>query len=42
MGGGVAMGKHHRKWYIDEPIAQDFRLKEMIEDLEEYYEEEEQ
>ena len=33
------MGKHHRKWYIDEPIASNKRVEEMMDDLEDYYEE---
>ena len=34
------MGKHHRKWFLDEPIASDERLRELIKDLEEYYKDE--
>lgn len=30
------MGKHHRKWYIDEPIASNKKVQEMMDDLEEY------
>ena len=33
------MGKHHRKWYIDESIASNKRVEEMMDDLEDYYEE---
>lgn len=33
---GVLMGKHHRKWYIDEPIASNKKVQEMMDDLEEY------
>ena len=29
------MGKHHRKWYIDEPIASNKREEERMDDLEE-------
>lgn len=28
------MGKHHRKWYIDEEIASNKRVQEMMDDLE--------
>ena len=28
------MGKHHRKWFIDEPIAANKRVEEMMDDLE--------
>lgn len=28
------MGKHHRKWYLDEPIASSKRVEEMMDDLE--------
>lgn len=33
------MGKHHRKWFIDEPIASNKMGKERMDDLEDYYEE---
>lgn len=33
------MGKPHRKWYIDEPIASNKRVQEMMDDLENYEEE---
>ena len=36
------MGKHHRKWYIDEPIASIKRTEDMMDDLEEYGEEEDE
>jgi hypothetical protein len=42
MGGGIIMGKHHRKWYIDEPIASNKRVDDMMDDLEEFYEEPEE
>ena len=34
------MGKHHRKWFIDEPIASNKRVDDMMDDLEEEYEDE--
>ena len=34
------MGKHHRKWYSDEPIASNKRVEDMMDDLEEWGEEE--
>lgn len=34
------MGKHHRKWYLDEPIASNKRVDDMMDDLEEEYEDE--
>jgi hypothetical protein len=34
------MGKHHRKWFIDEPIASNKRAEEMMDDLEDWGEEE--
>ena len=34
------MGKHHRKWFIDEPIASNKRDEEMMDDLEDWGEEE--
>ena len=33
------MGKHHRKWFIDEPIASIKRDEEMMDDIEEYEDE---
>jgi len=30
------MGKHHRKWFIDEPIASNKRVEEMMDDLEDW------
>lgn len=30
------MGKHHRKWFLDEPIASNKRVEEMMDDIEEY------
>ena len=33
------MGKHHRKWYIDEPIASNKRVEDMMDDLEDYEDE---
>ena len=33
------MGKHHRKWFIDEPIASTKRVEEMMNDIEEYEDE---
>ena len=33
------MGKHHRKWFIDEPIASNKRVEDMMDDLEEYEDE---
>lgn len=33
------MGKHHRKWFIDEPIASIKRVEEMMDDIEEYEDE---
>ena len=33
------MGKHHRKWFIDEPIASNKRVEEMMDDIEEYEDE---
>ena len=35
------MGKHHRKWFIDEPIASNKRTEEMMDDLEDWGKEEE-
>ena len=32
------MGKHHRKWYLDEPIASNKRVQDMMDDLEEFAE----
>ena len=34
------MGKHHRKWFIDEPITSNKRVDDMMDDLEEEYEDE--
>lgn len=36
------MGKHHRKWYIDEPIASIKRGEEMMDDLEDWGEKDEE
>lgn len=33
------MGKHHRKWFIDEPIVSNKRVEEMMDDIEEYEDE---
>ena len=33
------MGKHHRKWFSDEPIASIERIEEMMGDIEEYEDE---
>lgn len=35
------MGKHHRKWFLDEPIASNKRVDDLMNDLENYYDEEE-
>lgn len=35
------MGKHHRKWFLDEPIASNKRVDDLMDDLEDYYDEEE-
>ena len=35
------MGKHHRKWFLDEPIASNKRADDLMDDLENYYDEEE-
>lgn len=35
------MGKHHRKWFLDEPIASNKRVDDLMDDLENYYDEEE-
>ncbi len=32
------MGKHHRKWYLDEPIASNKKVQDMMDDLEEFAE----
>ena len=34
------MGKHHRKWFIDEPIASNKKAEDMMDDIEEYFNEE--
>ena len=34
------MGKHHRKWFIDERIASNKRADDMMDDLEVWGEEE--
>lgn len=31
------MGRHHRKWFLDEPIAVNKRQEDMMDDLEEEY-----
>lgn len=33
------MGKHHRKWFIGEPIASNKKVEEMMNDIEEYEDE---
>lgn len=35
------MGKHHRKWFLGEPIASNKRVDDLMDDLENYYDEEE-
>ncbi len=30
------MGRHHRKWFLDEDIAVNRRVQDMMDDLEEY------
>lgn len=34
------MGKHHRKWFIDEPIASNKKVDDLMDDLEDYYKDE--
>lgn len=36
------MGKHHRKWFLGEPIASNKRVDDLMDDLEDYYDEEEE
>lgn len=33
------MGKHHRKWFIEEPIASNKKTDDLMDDLENYYNE---
>jgi hypothetical protein len=37
----TAMGRHHRKWFLDEEIAVNKRVEDMMDDLAEFAEEEE-
>lgn len=34
------MGRHHRKWFLDEEIASNKRIDDMMDDLEDFAEEE--
>lgn len=35
-----SMGRHHRKWFLDEPIAVNKRIEDAMNDLEDFAEEE--
>ena len=34
------MGKHHRKWFLDEPIASNKKEDDRMDDLEDFWEDE--